>query len=497
MPIKLEDARVALEEADAIEVAMTIDLEARARRSHRGVLAQEHRMASGVKAVAKRLMLVRDALEEQPGGGLQEYDALAKSLAEYYTKFPDIAMQSDPLVVGQEALLACADPAALDEPAAPRGPSKQAQQMRRERRARIDEYILSHQDFSAEEHYGRFFDLHDCHLAWTNLVTDGSKDTSYLEYLSKLVDFSLVKDDKNDAYRDYLIAVVFYLEAFERRARPLAAVNLREPGLALQLASSAVELEVLGGDVLKAALEDRGLKVGGTLAQRAERLFAVKSLTVAQFPAKLRVPASASGVEKLEKRATELVTRFDDVLAATKSMVSKKLTMTYEEIAAEILEMELEAERGEESAGEDEDEEEETRRLEAEAEQDEIRKVSTGVVDPGTGQIIPKWMYKLHGLNQEFKCEICGGASYFGKRAFERHFKDFKHSNGMKALGIPNTHHFQDVTRIEDARALYQRLRVELKKNSFDPNADAEMEDSQGNVMSKRAYEDLLREGLL
>jgi hypothetical protein len=24
------------------------------------------------------------------------------------------------------------------------------------------------------------------------------------------------------------------------------------------------------------------------------------------------------------------------------------------------------------------------------------------------GKPIPYWLYKLHGLNQEFKCEICG-----------------------------------------------------------------------------------------
>ena len=38
------------------------------------------------------------------------------------------------------------------------------------------------------------------------------------------------------------------------------------------------------------------------------------------------------------------------------------------------------------------------------------------------GKPIPYWLYKLHGLNKEYKCEICGGASYWGRRAFEKHF---------------------------------------------------------------------------
>jgi splicing factor 3A subunit 3 len=31
------------------------------------------------------------------------------------------------------------------------------------------------------------------------------------------------------------------------------------------------------------------------------------------------------------------------------------------------------------------------------------------------GKPIPYWLYKLHGLNQEFKCEICGNFSYWGR----------------------------------------------------------------------------------
>jgi hypothetical protein len=46
--------------------------------------------------------------------------------------------------------------------------------------------------------------------------------------------------------------------------------------------------------------------------------------------------------------------------------------------------------------------------------------------------------------------------SYFGRRAFERHFKEWRHVNGMRALGIPNTKDFYEVTKIEDAMALWK-----------------------------------------
>jgi len=69
------------------------------------------------------------------------------------------------------------------------------------------------------------------------------------------------------------------------------------------------------------------------------------------------------------------------------------------------------------------------------------------------GKPIPYWLYKLHGLNLEFKCEICGNYSYWGPRAYERHFQEARHTFGLKILGIPNTKQFHLVTKIEDARA--------------------------------------------
>lgn len=42
--------------------------------------------------------------------------------------------------------------------------------------------------------------------------------------------------------------------------------------------SSATDMEVLGLEKLKSLLIERGMKCGGTLQQRAERLFTVKGL---------------------------------------------------------------------------------------------------------------------------------------------------------------------------------------------------------------------------
>ncbi len=123
------------------------------------------------------------------------------------------------------------------------------------------------------------------------------------------------------------------------------------------------------------------------------------------------------------------------VLENTQNTIRKKQSRNYGEIEAEVENSEdLEFKENEES-----DEEEKP------------------IYNPKNvplgwdGKPIPYWLYKLHGLGIEYKCEICGGASYWGRRAFERHFQEWRHSYGMKCLKIPNTVHFKEVTSIEDA----------------------------------------------
>ncbi|KDD73810.1 DUF3449 hypothetical protein, partial [Helicosporidium sp. ATCC 50920] len=113
------------------------------------------------------------------------------------------------------------------------------------------------------------------------------------------------------------------------------------------------------------------------------------------------------------------------------------------------------------------------------------------------GKPIPYWLYRLHGLNLEFKCQICGNASYWGRRAFERHFKETQHQQGMKALGIPNSKHFFEVTEIEDARKLWAELQERRKGTSFEADQDEEFEDAEGNVYKKKTWLDLKRQGLV
>eukprot|EP00897_Mesotaenium_endlicherianum_P007234 jgi/Mesen1/6539/ME000334S05877 len=167
------------------------------------------------------------------------------------------------------------------------------------------------------------------------------------------------------------------------------------------------------------------------------------------------------------------------------------------------------------------------------------------------GKPIPYWLYKLHGLGQatqkakrricggrgfrsgvqgsgvgfklllpgpkspfrilcdttralgglrsspEFKCEICGNTSYWGRRAFERHFKEWRHQHGMRCLGIPNIKAFNEITVIKDATDLWERIKEKQGLNKWRPEVEEEYEDTQGNVYSKQDYTILQRQGLI
>ncbi len=53
------------------------------------------------------------------------------------------------------------------------------------------------------------------------------------------------------------------------------------------------------------------------------------------------------------------------------------------------------------------------------------------------------------------------------RRAFEKHFKEWRHQNGMRAMGIPNSKMFYEVTKIDDAMALWNTIAVRHAASSL------------------------------
>merc|ERR1712107_1401 len=104
----------------------------------------------------------------------------------------------------------------------------------------------------------------------------------------------------------------------------------------------------------------------------------------------------------------------------------------------------------------------------------------------GDGKPIPYWLYKLHGLNISYGCEICGNYTYKGPKAFQRHFSEWRHAHGMRCLGIPNTAHFANVTQIEDAMALWEKLKIQKYDEAWKPDQEEEYEDSMETLSTRK-----------
>ena len=200
--------------------------------------------------------------------------------------------------------------------------------------------------------------------------------------------------------------------------------------------------QAVGDDKVKEALGAMGLKQGGTNVHRRDRLWSTRGKSLTQIDKKLFAKGAvvgdgsgedakkkedrAKGVARLEGLVETLLEHLRQQLEATKGYVEKKATLS-------LAELEAEAEEDDDWVEEEDDDEDE-----------EIYnplKLPMG----WDGKPIPYWLYKLHGLNLEFTCEICGNYSYWGRRAYERHFKEFRHQHGMRCLNVPNTKAFAEV----------------------------------------------------
>ena len=288
--------------------------------------------------------------------------------------------------------------------------------------------------------------------------------------------------------------------------------------------------EKVSPDQLKIELAKLGMKCGGKPMDRAKRLWCARDTPVDQLPAKLFTKgkgpnANGNGkgnghghgnkngstststdvlnqnqggnqrridIARMEIIANALLNQLRPTIDVTARRAERRLTQTFNEKEREM-EEEINGayDKASKSGGTGDGDETDS--------DDEDAPIYNpkGVPLGWDGKPIPYWLFKLHGLNHFYQCEICGNESYRGRHNFEKHFAEAKHSYGMKCLGIPNTKHFHGVTKIEDAQNLWKKLQKNVNKDMFDASQDEEYEDSHGNVLSRATYEDLARQGLL
>ncbi|VDN08022.1 unnamed protein product [Thelazia callipaeda] len=296
-------------------------------------------------------------------------------------------------------------------------------------------------EFTDEEGYGRFLDMHVLYDKYINIK--GVKRIDYLAFLSDFDHFTdfAISSKKSSNYRGYLNALKEYLISFLARTRPLLDVDeefenvgfefdkkweegtvpgwnkdqhtvLVDSAAHLDLSSfeTAADLETLGLDRLKSALIALDLKCGGTLKERAERLFATKGHKLSEM--EKAALAKRHDLNQKEQFRLREIARLEAYIQHLSSMLNEERDATKENV-------ERKQARG---IGENVEEEEDINDVTDDEDDDSIPYNPKNLPLGWDGKPIPYWLYKLHGLNISFPCEICGNQVYKGPKAFQRHF---------------------------------------------------------------------------
>ncbi|GAA5916436.1 hypothetical protein JCM5296_000056, partial [Sporobolomyces johnsonii] len=456
----IEDSRALAEDADLFERSLSsllLSLQAPVS-THRDRLSTSHRASDLLDRIVHRSDALHAALQpsnddrtreidaltgQAAGGDLAEfYQRLAK-VKDYHRKYPGsgtVRVSGDRDV--DFAALEGADPEWLDK------------------------------KFTGEEGLGRYLDLHELHEQWNNLApastsgaasAGGWKRLTYLQYLASITSFALSLQLKSSPeYSKYLTALLSYLSGFYERVLPLG--DLDE---VLKAADEAFAQQWEAGQVpgwTQEQAEEDGEKkesVGIWCAActsrcfpEGQKSFTKESVYTAHLTGKKHVKAAAklagdgadpsasssaptsAGLAALrhqknralalkEALITSLLASYPSsapagplaqILADTLANTERRAALTDKERAAEIEELEA-REAAEAAAAAAAAQVKKTEASgEVDDEDDEGRIYNPLKLPLGwDGKPIPYWLYKLHGLGVEYKCEICSDHVYQGR----------------------------------------------------------------------------------
>lgn len=374
--------------------------------------------------------------------------------------------------------------------------------------------------FTGEEAFGRFFDMMALHEDYINLPGLKRRIT-YLQYLDSFDNFDAIPrpEKTKDQYFQYVGALSTYLEGFMRRTKPLEDLDKlfasfdkefeekwekddvqgwslkgeekkETDGPATEGSGEGVwcpdcEKEFKNDNIYKAHLS--GKKHIKLAEARKARIEGGGSATNGSAKSNMGQRLKERAIAEREYRTRKLAAAMQTERSDTRANVERKQGMTDKERQQELQALYAEATGVTGAAHEGEDDE------------DEEGKIYNPLKLPlaWDGKPIPFWLYKLHGLGVEFPCEICGNFVYMGRRAFDKHFSEARHLYGLKCLGITNSTLFREITGIEEAKKLWDKITGDKKSEQQAGDQVVQMEDQDGNVMPEKVYYDLLKQGLL
>ncbi|KAG4431481.1 hypothetical protein IFR05_013035 [Cadophora sp. M221] len=373
--------------------------------------------------------------------------------------------------------------------------------------------------FTGEEAFGRYLDLTTIHEMYLNLPN--IKRLTYLQYLEAFDTFtppqcSVKRPDKmTDQYFNYVGELASYLESFLRRTRPLENLQSlfasfdedfekawNDDDIPAWIPEPQGPINGPSGDALYCADCEKEFKNDNVYKAH---LTGKKHIRAAEARAARQAESGGNGETGAGKRGTSTLRLKERAIADreyrvkrlaaamsgersdTRVNVERKQGMTERERQMEQDALFAESSSAAPQGGD------------SDSESDSDEKIYNPLKLPlaWDGKPIPFWLYKLHGLGVEFKCEICGNYVYMGRRAFDKHFNETRHIYGLKCLGITNTTLFREITDIADAVKLWDKIQRDKIKGKKDEGSVVQMEDAEGNVMPEKVYLDLQKQGLL
>ncbi|CDO96467.1 unnamed protein product [Kluyveromyces dobzhanskii CBS 2104] len=369
----------------------------------------------------------------------------------------------------------------------------------------IGQAIELSKKFSREENFGMYLDLSEQFTKWLNIIK--SADLTMISFLRMLESFVTYQyllepslDRNSKEYERLLVELLKYYKSYYAKVHPL------------------VDRDTISKSIKEGFDKYLSTGISNSQPEGDGRRFSV--LYDKWFNSQSEFDSFVSSADhnsvtpgNRRRLSREFTFHFYSRLLSkelqnTISLTERKLAFTDEELREDLEKLQTEYESPVYAANEHEDKPSHSGIGEEALDNDVLDPSNPFNLPLGPDNFpVPRWLYKVQGLDVKYPCEICGNTLYHGRKDFEKHFQLRKHAEGLKSLGIIPSSAFKDISTVAEARELWITLQAKSSSKTSDirsRNSDSkqlemvlEAEDEEGNVMSVEVYDELKKQGLL
>ncbi|KAG7890611.1 hypothetical protein KL905_001050 [Ogataea polymorpha] len=338
--------------------------------------------------------------------------------------------------------------------------------------------------FGPKEALGEILDLSENFKEWLNLPKKqsfyGGNIPSYTEYLSVLTKFDCETYDKDSVqYKTYIKNLAEYLSNFYIKTRPL-----NRPEIDIERIRQSFSSALIGdGDNVYCLVCQKDF---AKLSVFNSHLKGKKHKKAVSRPGTYEVALN-------EHMVMETIKLLKKELENTKKEAERYSSLSFREKEFETNDAKNLSDYEYENIAELHND----HKLDGHEELHHLGNDEISPIGPD-GKPMPLWLWKLKGFDMVFTCEICGNVKFKGKEVFQNHFTEPRHLHGLKMLGVMGEYNaFRDLDKIDDVLELSNYLEKKQRNDAQYKDDGVEVEDEEGNVMSRKVYEQLKKQGLI